>query len=135
MQRLVGEPLSGYLWKEATGSKTVGEIIHADTHGSTQLLVHEGALCFGNRHIIDKYLATSGYAALMPLIPQEELFASSVVHPADASMQWLLNSQRVPLLAASAAQPSPEQIPVLHAAPRNPGAASRIAAHLTCNQS
>ena len=95
-----------YLWKEATDSKRIGEIIHADGLGSMQLLVHEGALCFGNRHIVDKYLATSGYAALMPLIPQEELYASSVVHPADASMQWLLNTQRVPLHAAGAAQPA-----------------------------
>jgi hypothetical protein len=105
-----------HLWKEATDAKPVGEIIHGP--GSTQLLVHEGSLCFGNRHIINKYLATSLYAALMPRIPQQELYASSVVHPADPAMQWLLHTRRVPLQredsaaqsvfpqAASVAQPA-----------------------------
>ena len=104
------------LWKEATDAKSVGEIIHGP--GSMQLLVHEGSLCFGNRHIINKYLATSLYAALMPQIPQQELYASSVVHPPDPAKQWLLHTRRVPLqredgaaqsvlpLAASAAQPA-----------------------------
>ena len=84
-----------YLSKEADDSKPVGEIIHGP--GSTQLLVHEGSLCFGNRHIINEYLATSLYAASMPRIPQQELYASSVSHPSDPAMQWLLNTQRVPL--------------------------------------
>ena len=93
-----------YLWKEATDAKPVGEIIHGP--GSTQLLVHEGSLCFGNRHIINKYLATSLYSALMPRIPQQELYASSVVHPADPAMQRLLHTRRVPLQSeVSAAQP------------------------------
>ena len=94
-----------HLWKEATHSKSVGEIIHGP--GSTQLLVHAEDLCFGNRGVINHYLATGLYAHLMPRIPQEELYASSVVHPADPSMQWLLHTRRVPLRRDdSVAQPA-----------------------------
>lgn len=35
------------------------------------------------------------------MIPRAELFASSVLHPADDSMAWLLHSRRTPLLPNS----------------------------------
>ena len=105
-----------YLWIGTSDSTVIGELIHGP--GTTELLVHEGHLCFGSRDRVNKYLATSLYAALMPKIPEQHLYASSVVHPADPTMQWLLHTRRVPLQredsaaqsvlpqAASVAQPA-----------------------------
>ena len=57
----------------------------------------EGCLCFGNAHRIDKLLATSHYEERMPVIPKEELYASSVQHPRHPNYRWLLNTRRVPM--------------------------------------
>ena len=41
-------------------------------------------------------LSVQAYAALQPHIPVSELFASSICHPDDGNMHWLLHSKRVP---------------------------------------
>lgn len=89
-----------YLWRDADGSKTLAELQH-DTSGSTVLLTNGEHLCFGNRELINKLLNIPKYNGIMPSIPQEHLYASSVIHPADESMSWLLHSRRVPMLANS----------------------------------
>ena len=46
----------------------------------------EGCFCLGNAQAVNRLLATSRYATLMPLIPEEELYASSIQHPRHPAM-------------------------------------------------
>ena len=55
----------------------------------------EGVFCFGPRDKIHKLLDVELYATQWPLIPLAELHASSVQHPAEPSMRWLLHTRRV----------------------------------------
>ena len=73
-----------HLWQTATGSSTLTELVHANG-GSSRLLTYGEHLCFGNKEIINEHLHTSRYCRLFPLIPQEHLYASSVIHPDDES--------------------------------------------------
>ena len=97
-----------YLWRQATGSKSYAELRHNDS-GDSQLLTRGEHLCFGSREKIDEHLGTMQYHQLMPLIPQDHLYASSAIHPEDATMSWLLHSRRVPLL------PNSRQVPTCSA--------------------
>ena len=58
----------------------------------------DGVFCAGPREKVDAILAVWRYASQWPLIPIAELHASSVQHPDDPSMRWLLHSRRVPCL-------------------------------------
>ena len=51
------------------------------------------------------------YQERWPLIPQEELHASSIQHPDDPSWRWLLHSRRVPVLPNSGALQPPAEDP------------------------
>ena len=62
-------------------------------------------LCLGNRQLIDKVLTTKRYSELFPLIPAEHLYGSSVLHPADERMSWLLHTRRVPIMPNSRKAP------------------------------
>ena len=60
------------------------------------LLVEDsGVFCLGPKDHIQKLLNVERYIERWPLIPRAELHASSVQHPDDTSMRWLLNTQRV----------------------------------------
>ena len=61
---------------------------------------NEGRYCLGDAASVNKLLATSRYAKLMPSIPEEDLYASSVQHPRHPEMTWLLHTKRVPCLTA-----------------------------------
>jgi hypothetical protein len=50
-------------------------------------------------HRINKLLDVQKYIEAWPLIPREELHASSVQHPNYPEMRWLLNTRRVPVVA------------------------------------
>ena len=50
-------------------------------------------------HRINKLLDVQKYIEAWPLIPREELYASSVQHPNYPEMRWLLNTRRVPVVA------------------------------------
>ena len=76
-----------YLWKEASDSKSLTDLLNVQS-GSSKLLTFGADLCFGNRHIINNFLAPGAYSELMPLIPKDHLYASSVIHPEDENM-WL----------------------------------------------
>ena len=91
---------SVYLWREATDRKDLTAIQNVDC-GSSELLTCDEHLCFGNRNLVDLHLATEAYHRLMPLIPQEHLYASSVIHPQDPSISWLLHTRRVPVVGGS----------------------------------
>ena len=74
-----------HLWQTADGSSTYSELLHADC-GTSRLLTYGGKhFCFGNKEIINERLHTSRYCRLYSLIPQEHLYASSVIHPDDES--------------------------------------------------
>ena len=64
---------------------------------------------------IDALLDVRKYVTAWPLIPPEELHASSIQHPAHPDYRWLLNTRRVPTrdddsmaLAASASDVAAE---------------------------
>ena len=89
-----------YLWRTATGSSSLTELQHVDS-GKSELLTNGEHLCFGNRDLIDKFLNTKRYSEKFPLIPKEHLYASSVLHPKDEGMSWLLHTRRVPMVPDS----------------------------------
>ena len=56
---------------------------------------------------VQELLTVERYQERWPLIPREELHASSVRHPENPSWRWLLHSRRVPVLPNSgASQPA-----------------------------
>ena len=132
-----------YLFKEATGVTTwsryyryegndeeiageddgEGARSSADSHPAQgRLLVEDsGAFCVGPKDKIHKILDVERYIKTWPLIPQAELHASSVQHPDDISMRWLLHSRRVQRKlpgpdTSGAAQPADSLPPVLASA-------------------
>ena len=94
-----------YLWRTADGSSSLTELQHVDS-GKSELLTSGGHLCFGKRDLIDKLLNTKHYTKKFPFIPQEHLYASSVLHPEDEGMSWLLHTRRVGLVPDSRRAPS-----------------------------
>ena len=85
-----------HLWQTADGSSTVSELQHADC-GTSRLLTYgeQKNLCFGNKEMINEHLHTSRYCRLFSQIPQEHLYASSVIHPDDESTCGHLGPSRV----------------------------------------
>ena len=63
------------------------------------LTKNDGCYCLGDVAKINQLLATSRYAKLMPRIPEEDLYASSIQHPRHPEMTWLLHTKRVKCLA------------------------------------
>ena len=55
---------------------------------------------------VAELLAVERYRQRWPLIPAEELHASSVQHPEQPAWRWLLHTRRVPVMADKAAQRS-----------------------------
>ena len=64
----------------------------------TLLVDDNNIFCLGPREKVDALLAVKHYISQWPLIPAAELHASSVQHPDDPSMRWLLHSRRVPMI-------------------------------------
>ena len=58
----------------------------------------DGNFCMGPKEKVHVFLDVGRYVSQWPLIPTAELHASSVQHPDDSSMRWLLHSRRVPCL-------------------------------------
>ena len=65
------------------------------------LVTGDGAFCFGPKERVHAILDVQRYVTQWPLIPMAELHASSVEHPDDRSMRWLLHSRRVPCIEPS----------------------------------
>ena len=55
----------------------------------------DGTFCFGPKAKIHAILDVQRYIKNWPLIPAAELHASSVQHPDDLSMRWILHTRRV----------------------------------------
>jgi len=69
----------------------------------------DGVAFVQNPKRVQELLSVERYQERWPLIPQEELHASSIQHPHDPSWRWLLHSRRVPVLPNSGAlQPAAE---------------------------
>jgi len=89
-----------YLWRSSTTTRRQSEIFHRRDTGNAEdpdFLASGDAVCFADSDCINEFLATHKYIELMPSIPPEELYASSVVHPRFPHMTWLLHSRRVPM--------------------------------------
>ena len=78
----------------------MADLFHIDG-GKFELLACDGHFCFGNRDMIHEHLSTPRYCKLLPLIPPEHLYASSVLHLDDEGTSWLLHTGRVPMLPNS----------------------------------
>ena len=102
------EATSTTTWRKhfyTTADHLVGDEEHDDSsphrssdshHASGHLFVEgSGALCFGPKGKIHEILNVERYIQKWPLIPKAELHASSVQHPDDTSMRWLLHTRRV----------------------------------------
>ena len=102
-----------YLWKTPEGEERA-PVLHSrerderDEDGEGQEGEEEtqvdyatradGLLCVGDAEAANKLLSTQLYMQRMPLIPEEELLASSRRHPLHPAMTWLLHTRRVPTL-------------------------------------
>ena len=84
----------------------------ADEHTSAattkpRIVWSDGVAYLQNPPRVHELLSVDRYHERWPLIPPEELHASSIQHPNDASWRWLLHSRRVPVLTNSdAPQPA-----------------------------
>ena len=67
----------------------------AEHSNKNELLMCDGCLCLGPASKINELLSVEAYARLQPHIPKEELYASSVRHPEDRNMHWLLHARRI----------------------------------------
>ena len=56
-----------YLWRTATGSSSLTELMHVDS-GKSELLTKGEHLCFGNREVIDQFLNTKFYSEKSSII-------------------------------------------------------------------
>ena len=71
---------------------------------SHSMVKHKGVYYVQNPDKVQQLLKVKRYADRWPLIPVEELHASSVQHPAhpeDPEWRWLLHTRRVPVVARS----------------------------------
>ena len=63
-----------------------------------QLRGEDGVCFLGPADKVHKLLDVEKYVPGVPLVPAEELHASSVQHPSFPEMRWLLHTKRVPVL-------------------------------------
>ena len=71
----------------------------ADAGRTRALLKHCGVYYVQSPTLVHKLLDVDKYSQRWPLIPPEELRASSVQHPERPEWRWLLRSRRVPAQA------------------------------------
>ena len=89
-----------YLFREGSGKTSLksffyGYCANDNNVSEGYVATYNDKFCAGPHKAITALLAVEKYAELMPRIPLEELHASSVQHPMDASARWLLHSRRV----------------------------------------
>ena len=120
-----------YLFQEASGTTTWAKQFYAIDDGGdggmadeedggqasastsqhsaprTLLVADDGKFCLGPKEKVHPILDVQRYVARWPLIPTAELHASSVQHPDDIHMRWLLHTRRVKCTA----EPTPDSLP------------------------
>ena len=75
----------------------------ADARPLRTLVKHRGVYYLQSPELVQKLLDVDRYRQRWPLIPSEELHASSVQHPEHPEWRWLLHSRRVPVEAPAEA--------------------------------
>ncbi len=71
----------------------------ADAPPKRALVKHRGVYYLQSPELVQKLLDVDRYRQRWPLIPCEQLHASSVQHPEHPEWRWLLHSRRVPVVA------------------------------------
>ena len=94
------------LCEEEEGGRTDASGSQHSTQG-TLLVDENGTFCVGPKDTIHAILNVQRYVARWPLIPVDELHASSVQHPDDVHMRWLF-SRRVKCTPPA---PGPDSLP------------------------
>ena len=73
----------------------------ANARPTRTLVKHRGVYYLQSPELVQKLLDVDRYRQRWPLIPPEELHASSVQHPEHPEWRWLLHSRRVPVEASA----------------------------------
>ena len=71
----------------------------ADARPARALVKHRGVYYLQCPELVQKLLDVDRYRHRWPLIPYEQLHASSVQHPEHPEWRWLVHSRRVPVVA------------------------------------
>ena len=103
-----------YMWKDPPASAGVGaseedggnDTDEEEERGGAQpkgpQLRDENGFCyFGPAEKVHELLDVNLYVPVVPLVPLEELHASTAQHPRFPTMRWLLNTRRVPVTKAA----------------------------------
>ena len=94
-----------------------------------QLLINgNGVFCLGPKEKINEILNVQRYIAQWPCIPVAELHASSIQHPDELAMRWLLHSRRVKCVHSSGVSPPADGV----AFPKSAGVGDRDATVWCC---
>ena len=94
---------------EAAAEESSDEEASVTKQRKGRLLKDEDGFYVINADKINKLLDVNKYIEAWPLIPKEELHASSVQHPSHPEYRWLLNTRRVPVQAPSLGSAATEQ--------------------------
>ena len=97
----------------------------ADARPARTLVKHRGVYYLQSPELVQELLDVDRYRQRWPLIPCEQLHASSVQHPEHPEWRWLLHSRRVPVVAPPAATTGSSG--ASQPAPDRPGGASQPA--------
>jgi len=98
-------PAAGAIQPDAEQEDEEAEEQEAEQHGwrrattpaAASYIKHKGAYYIQSPEKVQQLLNVERYAERWPLIPVQELHASSVRHPNEKGWRWLLHSRRVPL--------------------------------------
>ena len=103
---LDGDGAEAELVEEDENAEWNSGLIHsADKQRKLALWAKGDTLCMAPKEQVHVHLSVDKYSAMFPKIPVAELHGSSIQHPRDASMRWLLHTRRVHTIS-SAAQPA-----------------------------
>jgi hypothetical protein len=97
------EPRNASATEELGDSAAKVVLLESNEETMKTRTMNNGCYCFGSATKINELLATGRYQSLMPNIPSEELYASSIQHPDYPEMSWLLHTARVPRLTSEQA--------------------------------
>ena len=128
-KRLYGDLCSNGMHIEEDEDEEVDGSDKAPVRKDGVLLVDvDGVFCVGAKEKVHLFLDVQRYIKDWPRIPEEELHASSVQHPDEPSMRWLLHTRRIQCVSADEAA----QVRNLEKLPRCAGIGDRNASVWCC---
>ena len=95
---LFGQPPTGWTEQEKDDRETSSSSEEEEERRCRSVRIVNGIAYIKKPEKIQELLNVERYAERWPLIPKEELHASSVQHPDNPAWRWLLHSRRVPVL-------------------------------------